>query len=169
MRYQTIQKRPLNHLINTKLCLNRTFISNCALLNSNSRKIGSCKFNHFQLTNTPYSSQSVRIRVFLIISYLYFNVTFTMYGSSTCSKGIPERQYEIRREEKDNFLGEQNLNKLLVTLKYHMRITIVYWKLGTVELLKRNLQFFLTKQKFLPFIIFKGISLSFLFGACSRS
>ena len=56
---------------------------------------------------------------------LYFHVIFTFHVFSMCiphaPEGIPERQYENRQKEKDDFL--ENKNFKLATLKFHMRGT----------------------------------------------
>lgn len=97
----------LDHLTNAKLCFNITFTSRCALLDSNSRKIGSCKSNSFQLINSPFCNHSVQLKSFA------HKRDLRSYHFPTCMcvppapAGLPERQRETRQKEKDDFLGEQ--------------------------------------------------------------
>ena len=58
---------------------------------------------------------------------LYFHVIFTYACVPHAPEGIPERQYENRQKEKDDFL--ENKNFKLATLQFHMRGTspVVQW------------------------------------------
>lgn len=115
----------LDHLTNAKLCFNITFTSRCALLDSNSRKISSCKSNSFQLINSPFCNHSVQLKSFAhkrdLRSY--------HFPTCMCSPRPPRSSRPPRETTRNKAKGKRRFLRrtktkavLLTTLKYPMRL-----------------------------------------------